>query len=385
MHRYILLALAMIAMAVPAGAGPPTGAGAASVVYQVSYINGLLREMAAAPASRDNIAWVTRIERFESRSPTYEILSSGPQSVTTVHEGTTARTQLVWNGTAWVEPPAPHPHDPAWASTLAERTPPPRHAGEDAAPGPPAPRPVAPTASSSPVRAEILRLETILVHLGERLARLDHAVAQGERDLEAAETDAGKGEIGQRIEEAKRSRATVLEAIRAYQTQRNALGESRGPVRTPEPPVPGPATVTPAPGVSLLPILPEPGTFHDAADLPHRRYGTRLPPVEGERSYAISTQGSVSTHCGPFRGAAYTDRDGDGLPDGIVATDPAVHSATPGGWATWYFQSQIVPQAWGAVAPAGLPPGVNVSGFVGGPPAAGRFWPYIHDLYVPLR
>ena len=94
---------AMIAILVLVGCAAAAQAQGESIVYyQATYANGNIRDLSAVPDTDKGIERVVRISRIQGPDPGLTILSAGADGATYVKTGRTIRTELRWNGRAWV-------------------------------------------------------------------------------------------------------------------------------------------------------------------------------------------------------------------------------------------------------------------------------------------
>ena len=367
-----LLAVAAGPWAAPSAA--LAGGKGGIVYYQVSYKDGGIRDLSDPPKTDKGIDRVVRISRFESGTTGYEILSTGPRPLTLVATGRTIRTQLVWNGKAWVAPDRPA------KSRKTKAAAPPRKSSQDA------------------VAQEIKRLQQILNNLRGRLKDCDHIVAQGRRDLKKTKDAKQAAAIDKRIALGERDRELCLEAVKLYETQLAALKTviKEGHLAKPA----GKIRVSPR-----CPLADGAGVRKLVAGkrvLPHRTQVWKLPPGKGERTYEISISHPEAGRLGAFHYVAYADTDGSGKPDKLLACSPLAVAQTPGGWSCWKFTTThpvvFIGQTWARADTTvscrrtddvsanwkGLSREIYVSGFFGGMPTTRQFWPYLSNVRVRI-
>ena len=380
----ILPSVAAVAAGLLACADPADAAG--TVYYQVVYADGTTKDLSRPPAKADRIDRVTRFTRTEPASSRYVVLSTGPQPVTEVNRGQTTRTQLEWNGTAWVAPePAP--------------------TTEDQAGDPPA---TAPRSELDVIQSEALRLAEMITSMRKRLKELDHEVAEAERAVEAASADDARQAARRRAETARARRDELLTALRDYRTQMRALRDvltsgaldnPSGTVAAGDPPSADDANVIGA----VRPV-----TTHRVPAF--RTQVWPLPAGEGERTYTVAIRHPEAGRLSRFRYLACADVNNDSRPDRLIALSPPAEADRPGGWTRWQFTTDrprvFVGHTWPDhdvsiyIQPAdeqqdgdwrGLGQTVYVSGYYGVCPtdAAGKatgekFLPYLSNIRVHI-
>ena len=121
--KRIGLATGLVALLALVLLGPSVAlASAEAVYYQVTYEDGGVKDLAAVPTTKEGIRRVLRVVRHAPGYGAYEVLSTGEQPLTVVNAARVVRTELKWNGRAWIDPaarktrPAPAKPEPADAA-----------------------------------------------------------------------------------------------------------------------------------------------------------------------------------------------------------------------------------------------------------------------------
>ncbi len=313
-RRWLAVALAAaILLACASLAGDQRGR---TVYYQVTYADGRSRDLSAPPAASKGIRRVLRIARIEQGSKGYEVLATGPQPLTLVSRGQTYKTDLVWNGKAWVVPT----DDPEVAIVVESPT------GSGAAPG--------------AARAEADRLQAALIELAAKLL-------ESERKLEAAE----RALAGQKAAAAAtaRARTDIRACLAEVLAGARKLSAPAGPAKSTPPAATGEVTAPDAPP-------PAKGTsgvgrpIGSVAVLPHRVQVWKLPAGTGERTCRVSVAHPEAGPAGAFHYVAYADTTGDGRADKLIARSPLAVASRAGQWTQWSFSTAerqlFVGRAW---------------------------------------
>ena len=103
------IAAVALAAALAMAGGAHAAAPSPTVVWQVTYADGRVRDLDSPPTTSAGIRGVLRIARVPPAPGAARVLATGPESVRQVGAGSTAMHELRWNGTAWVAPPGPRP------------------------------------------------------------------------------------------------------------------------------------------------------------------------------------------------------------------------------------------------------------------------------------
>ncbi|MHC4563846.1 MAG: hypothetical protein ACYS8X_13895 [Planctomycetota bacterium] len=276
------------------------------VYYQVVAADNTIRDLEHVPATGENIQSVLRVSRFGSALKAYESVSTGAGH-RSAGKPTVTRTYLTWNGKAWVDPPSDGP-----VATAAEQT----HS----------------------VRSQLQQTNCVLDALRQRLAKLDHAVADLERRLEDPPSRKSEKGLREHLKQVEAARATCLRQIESYTHQARTLQEllaGRG-----HSPVQGTVTVRQDEqgDQAKLPVTAE-------ATLPHQVQVWKVQRPEGQRrtagkhQYTVSMAHPVAGSAGAFNYVAYADTDGDGEPDELIARSPLAVAQTAGQWTSWSFET----------------------------------------------
>jgi len=312
MNRSIALLLAAPAVALLAAPAAPCPADEGrTVYYQVTYADGSTRDLYAVPAGNEGIRRVLRITRIEQGAAGYEILATGPQPLTLVNRGQTYRTDLAWNGKAWVAPG----EEPAATSRPA--------AGGEA------------QEKLAGARAELVELAARLMEKAQSLA-----------DQEAKRRASAKPPEAGTLEALATARKELLSAAAAVLAAARSL--SPRAVRADEPPASG--TVAPAAGAAPDGAAGIVTPTTQVAALPHRARVWKLPAADGRRTVHVSIAHPEAGAMGAFHYVAYADTDGDGRPDRLIARSPRASAEAPGAWTQWSFTTDqrdvFVGSAW---------------------------------------
>ena len=305
-----LIGGAVLLLAAAAAGGGESGQ---SVYYQVTYDDGRTRDVTALPETNEGISRVLRIKRIEQGSRGYEIVSTGPQPLTLVSRGQTYRTDMVWNGKAWVAPSS----DPDVAIVVS--------AGS-------------PTSPDAAVRAEAARLREKLIAVAGRLLESSEKLATARQTVEASSPAAAA------IEQARRDIQVCLAAV---------LKEAEtlaGPSTLAKPSLPPSGEVTcdppnrPAGGEGIDEPIAE------TSALPYRVQVWPLAEGKGRRKVRVSIAHPQAGEAGQFNYVAYADTTGDGRPNRLIARSPAARAEKAGQWTQWEFetseQNVYVGKAW---------------------------------------
>ncbi len=294
-----------------------------TVYYQVTYADGTMRELSAVPKTGKDITRVLRVLRVEQGRGGFEILSTGPQVLTLVNRGQTYKTDLQWNGRAWVAPEDARP----------------------AAPGKSAAKRADPSAALRAKQAEIVRMQGGLVALLQKLLASDEKLAEIEKSLrelkpEASKADAAADEVARARKEVWASLAEIVEAARKLSVSpspRKPAAPASGKV------TPGESALKKRAGGIVKPI-------EDVAVLPYRAQVWKLPSAAGRRTYHVSIAHPEAGRFGEFYYVAYADTDGDARPDRLIARSPLARTDVPGAWTQWGFATSerdvFVGKAW---------------------------------------
>jgi len=296
-----------ILLLLAASAASETGT---TVYYQVDYANGTGRDLSTPPKTNQGILRVLRITRVEQGLRGYEILSTGPQALTLVNRGQTYRTDLRWDGKAWVAPAEAAPTVSVSAPSVS--------------------------GAGGPARAESLRLRASLLELAASLLESREKLAAAGRDLPAPQAAA-----------VAKAREELAAGARKVLAEAYKLGG------------PAPAGAAPGKATGQVTTRTAPAPQHAAgiakpldrvASLPHRVQVWKLPPAEGERTYRVSVGHPEAGGAGAFYYVAYADTTGDGRPDRLLARSDLAAASQAGQWTQWAFSTAyprvFVGKAW---------------------------------------
>ena len=295
-----------ILLALAAGAAGQPGR---TVYYQVTFSDGSGRDVSTVPETHKGITRVLRIVRIEQGVRGYEILSTGPQTLTLVSRGQTYRTDLAWDGRAWVAP-------------------------EDAAPAVTISTPSGPDAA--PARAELLLVKASLLELAARLLESHEKLAAAEKGLDGPQADA----VAKARQEVRGCAMQVLAEARKLSGPDAAGGQPGEPTGRVEP------QTGEAPKQAVGIVKP----IDQVACLPHRVQVWKLPAGPGRRTYHVSAGHPEAGAAGAFYYVAYADTTGDGRPDQRIARSDLARAEQPGQWTQWAFTTDCrdvyVGKAW---------------------------------------
>ncbi len=291
--------LAGIAVLLAAAAAAGAAEDARTVFYQVTYTNGRTADLPAVPKTNRGIARVLRVVRAEQGDRGYEILSTGPQPLTLVSRGQTYRTDMRWNGSAWVAP---------------EDKPAPAEAS-----GRPRPAPDANLPDMLATRGRLLKLASNLLETEAKLAAAAKA-------LDANTPPAAA------LAEARRELCSAVRDI--LTTTRGLPGGAAA-----APPAEATGKVTPADAAPARPAAAGIVRPTDrVAALGHRVQVWPVPPGQGARRHVrVSMAHPEAGLTGAFYYVAYADTTGDGRPDTLVARSPLARADRAGQWTQWRF------------------------------------------------
>jgi hypothetical protein len=353
----LISALALCCLASWAFAASGTEAAA---YYQVTFTDGRVEDLPGPPGVREGIHRVTRITRSVDAGRGSVVLSTGPRPIQSSLPSL-SRTDLTWDGRAWVVP-----------------------------------APESPPRDESPDQWAQLAIALDALYQLEKL----HArrLAETQQDAPTTRESPEAGATDQTTETRRilaRVRALIARHERGL-TQRFEAPEgiadpSGQPARSLETQQPGEPHSQPHTGEMRV--------------LPHQVQVWPLPESAGQRTYRVSLPHAEAGALGAFCYVAYADSDDDGTPDRLIARSPLVSAERPGERTDWSFHTDeprvFVGNAWLRTdaaqwiqAPAksgrdddwGLPDEVYVSGFFGKVPRrreASR--PYVHGLRVRLK
>ena len=311
------VAAAIATAALLLAAAEADGDAGRTVFYQVTYDDGTSRDLSAVPDTNRHIRRVLRVTRVEGGAKGMEILSTGPDALTMVSRGQTYRTDLSWNGKAWVAPP----EGPA-AVVIVE----PRVAGGAAAPAAPA------------AQAELLRLRGEVLDLAARLLASHEALAAAQSKLPSG------GEVSSAVAAARKEiRSCVAQLVAGAKKLSPAGGAAGKP-----PAASGEVKALAAPPAGKAAGIATP--IRSVAALRHRAQVWKLPDADGRRTVRVSIAHPEAGATGAFYYIAYTDTDADGRPDRLIARSPLAAARRAGQWTQWDFTTDqrrvFVGKAW---------------------------------------
>jgi hypothetical protein len=303
------LLAAMLAVVACPGTAPAQSE--SIVYYQVSYGNGTIRDLSTVPATNKGIEKVLRISRIEGPDSGLSILSTSGRGGTFIKTGRTISRELRWDGRAWVG-----------------------EADLGKAPGPTASHPADPSRQKR--RQELIRqLQDTLKAEQQHQQISEKAIIQAAELLAKAKGTDGEKPAMLLLERAQAARQESLE--RTLNLER-LLSELT--TRQAGPPGSETGKVTPA-GPGRL-AKGDFGVVRPIAGrrvLPHRVQVWPLPPGRGRRNYTVAMAHPEAGPVGAFHYVAYSDADGDGVPDTLIARSPPAVARTPGGWTRWDFET----------------------------------------------
>jgi len=311
------------------------------VYYQVLYTNKNVSDLSKVPQTNKNIASVLRISSISSGpNPAggTRILSTSKKLTSEQTDVTrTWRTELKWNGQAWVGNPSERLQELA----RVLRT------------------------SDIRIRAErrIRRgyRHPLLRSLGElqnrrafwNLAAIDieakmfeHAGTpySGKKRWDLAAVQAIQNRIDGSIHEHRRAISKLAKRGRLGDGFKLPLAME---VRFPTPTGRVTASKLDKSWKSANGIA-EP--IEEVRILPHRVQVWSAGPGRGRRTYHVTMAHAEAGAFGAFYYVAYCDSDGDGLPDKPIARSPLAHAEEPGRWTAWSFTTEaenvFIGQAW---------------------------------------
>jgi len=292
-----------------------------TVYYQVTYADGTMRELSAVPKTGQGITRVLRVLRVEQGRQGYEILSTGPQALTLVSRGQTYKSDLQWNGKAWVAP-------------------------EDApaaAGGKPAPKGADPSAALRAQQAEIARAQAGLVALLQKLLASDEKLGEIEKSLREGREGPSKAAADEVTRARKEIWAALAEIVEAARKLSGSPGAGKPPADASGKVTPGEPAPEQRAGGIVKPV-------EDVAVLPCRAQVWKLPSAAGQRTYHVSIAHPEAGRFGEFYYVAYADTDGDARPDKLIARSPLARADVPGAWTRWDFATSerdvFVGRAW---------------------------------------
>ncbi len=343
-----------------------------TVYYQITFADGNIRDESNVPATNANIRMVLRIGRIAPTIVSYEVITTHNAPLTRYDTGRTIKTELKWNGKAWVAP----------ADELRKRLELERRRSADAK--------INRLAESmrSLLLAERKRQELSLRELTKlaaeaekKLVRLKGTDREGSAAEELLKVRAARRRVAARIGEYERT-------LGELRTGRSRLGRPMGKVVEFNAPAAPRSTTSPKAGRVQVP--------------PHRVQVWKLPSDKvagGRRTYEVRIPHPEAGAYGSFYYVAYADTDGDGKPDRLIGRSPLAVAGRPGAWTNWRFEtdyaSVFVGNAWTNpntsvyTRPAGSRRGdaaqVYVSPFLGAVPnwqGSGEYWPYFGSIQV---
>ncbi|MFW6133515.1 MAG: hypothetical protein ACOC8F_06420 [Planctomycetota bacterium] len=93
-----------------------------AVYYRITHSDGRSEDRARPPETDERIVRVVRITRRGAPVKSYEVLSTGPGTLTVANADHVVRHEMRWNGRAWVPvEPAPRPASPGAAPPIGAR------------------------------------------------------------------------------------------------------------------------------------------------------------------------------------------------------------------------------------------------------------------------
>ena len=349
------------------------------VYYQVVTDDNRIRDTAEVPRTREGVRSVLRISRIEGAYPGHIIHTVNAAGFGLVQTGRTARTQLRWDGQAWVAPAG------AAAEANAAATRPAGNAGEQ----------------------DQARQQAAKLLVGEIQAAKDALAVAEKAVLAAAEMlTAAKGTDNQApamllLEQAQKARGRALrELVQLEGMLAEVDAPATAPARESGQALPG--EIDPDDEGMLGVARP----VQTRRVLPYRSHVWLLPRDRGRREYSVSMAHPEAGYYGAFHYVAYADTTGDGQPDTLIARSPLAVAQHPGQWTQWHFTTDrpgdvFVGSAWPYVqaAPyydggdpaeaAGNWNGLGTVVYVSGSPHGGPFrrWdrPYTTNLRVRRR
>ena len=363
----VLVAAAVVA----ACATPVAGDGESIVYYQLITTDNKIRDVSAVPRTNDRIRRVLRISRIEGPYPGHVIHTVTKSGFSLVQTGRTVRTELHWDGKAWVGQ-ADRPGDQGDPKRRAE------------------------------ARKEAVKLLAVKVKAAkESLSVADKAVLAAAEGLAKAKGTDGEAAAMLLLAKAQQARRKALRALLQLE---GLLASPTAPAASRMLGQAAAAKAVPAPtaGDAGMGVVQP---IQSRRVLPYRSHVWKLPRRTGRRSYAVSMAHPEAGRYGSFYYVAYTDTDRDGTPDTLIARSPLAAADRPGQWTQWSFSTAAAgdvyvgsawPHARSAPYHRPIPPGaaVNWRGlgtevYVSGRPFGGprRRWnaPYLTNLRVRVE
>ena len=298
-----------------------------TVYYQVLYANRRLRDLPNVPQTDKDIHSVLRIATVGTAGPAArkpEILSTKRPLAPQNRVDGTYRTQLAWNGQAWVGSAADRTRQLAEVIKTTDR-----HFGGHRI--------------MHPVRLHPLLGSLLELHNRRAFWQLAAVDVEAEMFEHAGSPTARKkrwdlaavGAIQRNID---RSINQHQEALKKLARKGELSKDFRLPhYRQPKPLGPTGKVVAAELGgkwAAAAGIAKPIGEIHI---LPHHLQVWATPPQTGRRIYHMTMAHAEAGTFGAFYYVAYGDSTGDGLPDTPIARSALAQSDKPGQWTAWSF------------------------------------------------
>jgi len=315
-------------------------AGLGEVYYQVLYANKNVSDLPKVPETNKGIRSVLRIATVRPGGPLERrsrILSTRRRPVPQIPADRTLRTQLSWNGQAWVGSAADRTQQLAEIiSTTKFRLATNRK-----------PR----AGRRHPLLRSLRNLQNQRAFW--QLASLD---IQANMFEHAGTPKAGKkrwdlaavGVIQRNIDRSIQQHRKTLSKL----ARQGKLG---GEFKLPDDRKvkllhPTGKVLAAAPGGKWATADGIEKTIDEFHVLPHRLHVWAAPPKSGRRTYHVTMAHAEAGTFGAFYYVAFADLTGDGLPDTPIARSTLAQATKPGKWTSWSFTTQaksvFIGQAW---------------------------------------
>jgi len=311
-----------------------------TVYYQVLYTDKRLSDLPRVPDTSKGIRSVLRIARIgtaNSGARGSEILSTERRPLRRTGADRTYRTQLAWNGRAWVGSAADRTRELAEVISTTDI-----RVGAARALRAGRPHPLLQSLRELQNRRAFWRLAAVDI----QAKMFEHAgtPAAGKRRWDLAAVRAAERKIDRAIDQHKRALAKLRRegklrgGAKLSDGGRAKILRPTGKVVAAEP---GPKWTSAAGIVSAI---------DEVHVLPHRMQVWAAPPERGRRTYHVAMAHAEAGTFGAFYYVAYGDSTGDGLPDTPIARSPLARSDRPGRWTSWQFttdaQRVFIGHAW---------------------------------------
>lgn len=304
--RAVLASLSVFVACTAAAAQSPGDLGL-SVYYQVTYQDGNIEDLSQVPTTNEDIRMIVRISRYQPGATPRRFLATGRVPLGLTGRGWTIKTDLQWNGKAWVAPPVVRKMREPGADLVGTR--------------------------SQTVQTAVVRklIEAELKRQRNEMDKLTAAVARAENDLAGAQKPQDHQTAQTLLEAVREALRRSRQAVREYEMMlgrpggRSMLHRSVGQV--------GPTKLQQRTKETLGVVDP----LEQGRLMPHHTQVWKLPPGSGQRQYTVEMAHPEAGTFGGFYYVAYADTDGDGVPDRLIGRSDLAQAATCGGWTKWNF------------------------------------------------